>query len=603
MVESDHYPKVTDCNDCPSFHVRIVKTSRKQPQAEKSPESDVKKVRSIKFPTIITTAGYGPGEEEYPDLKHTDIFRTVPMKKSKKLDKLRRPQLTLQQLFQSEDKNVILLGDPGHGKTEEGMLFSIDEVNGSQKRYILSFITGKGGGYTQQQKFNKFSRMLTGGELKYQLYHRDLAEQKPLIRKGDRPYSMLGITPLTYIGTLTHFITHPIGDQQTAKYESDDPEWARTLLKPHFIFIDEVDSFSVSIMGFLIPIIRVFKWFNPFVKVILASATLGNPHEIAKRFFGPEEQYEIVKGTGRRGPLTIRIHYEDKSKEILYQKLQEWNTDMEVEATRYAQVDNYTPKKRFFFFDHKIAHNFLQATKKISQHFGICHGWLNFDEIVQIAKQFRADPMMMGLATTSMLLTSFDTPNINRSLWYGIPQTPRDNVQLLGRINRNPNQQGEIDIILRAFNSYEAQLTQPEKFEEFLKLLSQPPDIPRIQPWFTTETLKLTILWGLLVGMTVGYSDGFSEVLNHIKDDFLHFKDQEFLQQQLQTVCWELGVEGYINYNDDGKLVPTQMTKEWIFERVRIEENPSYNVIVQRGNKKKKLGTIEYQNLIRHCLV
>lgn len=54
--------------------------------------------------------------------------------------------------------------------------------------------------------------MLTGGRLKYQLYHKDLEELKPLIRKGDRQYSMLGITPLTYIGTLTHYITHPIAD-------------------------------------------------------------------------------------------------------------------------------------------------------------------------------------------------------------------------------------------------------------------------------------------------------------------------------------------------------------------------------------------------------
>lgn len=307
MTSREYSNKDVAQRDLPSFHVKIVKTPRTQKPRKETKKSEIEKTPPKKFPTVIKIAGYEPREDEYATEKHTDIFGTIPSRKAKNLDKLRRPQLTLKQLFQSGNKDIIFLGEPGHGKTETVIIFSLDEVFGDKKRYVLSLLTSRGAGYTQQQKFKYFSRMLTGGRFRYQLYHKDLEELKPLIRKGDRPYSMLGITPLTYIGTLTHFITHPIAEQEEARYESVEPEWARALLKPHLIFIDEVDSFSVSMLAFLIPIIRVFKWFNPFVKVILASATLGNPHELAKRFFGPEGNYDILKGTGRRGPLTLRI--------------------------------------------------------------------------------------------------------------------------------------------------------------------------------------------------------------------------------------------------------------------------------------------------------
>ncbi len=589
--------------DSPSFHVKITKTPKKQKSKEKTKQSELKKTLSKNVPITVKLNGYEPGEEEYSTEKHTDIFGTIPSRKVKKLDKLRRPQLTLKQLFQSGNKDIVFLGEPGHGKTEAAILFSQDEVYGDKKRYVLSFLTSRGSGYTQQQKYNKFSRMLTGGSLKYQLYHKDLEEFKPLIRKGDRPCSMLGITPLTYIGTLTHFITHPMVEQEVARYESNDPEWARTLLKTHHILIDEVDSFSVSTLGFLIPIIRVFKWFNPFVKVILASATLGNPHELAKRFFGPEGNYEILKGTGRRGPLTLRIDYEEKPKELLYQKLQERNRKIETELDRHAKVDNYTPTKELVYLNHKISLNFEQAMGRFSQYSDVVHGWMKFDEIVEKIKLFRTDPTMMTLAITSLLQTSFDFPDVSNGLWYGTPRNPRDIIQLLGRFNRNPNQQGEIDIILRVFNMYEAELAQPEKQAEFLRLLTKHPDIPREQPWFTAETLKMSILWGLLVGFTVGFINGFSEVLEYIESDLLPYVDQEFFQEQLKNVCWELWVEGYINYNDDGKLIPTGTTKEWIYDRVSLEDNPEYDIILQRGKQKKRLGSIEYRTLMRHCLV
>lgn len=112
--------------DLPSFHVKIVKTPRKQKIKEKNQKPKVKKAPSKKFPTVIKIAGYEPQEDEYPTAKHTDIFGTIPLRKVKKLDKLRRPQLTLKQLFQSGDKDIIFLGEPGHGKTETVILFSLD---------------------------------------------------------------------------------------------------------------------------------------------------------------------------------------------------------------------------------------------------------------------------------------------------------------------------------------------------------------------------------------------------------------------------------------------------------------------------------------------
>ncbi len=591
-----------DRRDSPRFHVRIDKKPRKKPDKEKSKPSKAEKSPRRDFPITLNLPGYLPHENEYSDFKHTELFGTIPETKVTKLDILRRPQKTLEQLFRFKKKDIVFLGGPGHGKTEEVILYGMDEVYFHKKRYILSFIINRGAGYTQQQKFNEFSRKLTGGKMQYRLYHRDLEPQKALIRKGEHPYAMLGITPLTFIGSLIHFITHPIGEQEVAKYKSHESDWARTLLSPHFIDIDEVDSFSISTLAFLIPVIRVFKWFNPFMQVIIASATLGNPQTIAKHFFGPDGNYKVLKGTGRRGPLTLTLDHEENYKELYNQKLQEQNERIESELEKFARRDNYTPEKEILFLNHKITMNYEQA-RRFSRHYEVAHGWLKFKEIVDTVKRFRTEPEKIVLTITTLLQTSFDFPSVSRGLWWGTPWHPRDLIQLLARFNRNPEQQGHIDIILRASNSYENQKAQPENREEFITLLTQQSDVPKEMPWFTLEMLKFWILWGLLVGFMEGYTGGFSQVLEYIQNDLSQFVDQEFLQQQLQTAYRELWREGFINYNDDGKLIPTSTTKDWIFKHVNVRDNPRYKIILQSGRTRKNLGFIEYYTLLRHCLV
>jgi len=191
LTSREYSDKDVDQRDLPSFHVRIVKTPRTQKPHKTTKQSEIEKTPPKKFPTVIKTAGYEPQEDEYPNAKHTGIFGTIPSRIVKKLDKLRRPQLTLKQLFQSGNKDIIFLGEPGHGKTETVILFSLDEVFGDKKRYVLSLLNSRGAGYTQQQKFNKFSRMLSGGSLHYQLYHKAiLLEAKTTFIKQFHNYPM-----------------------------------------------------------------------------------------------------------------------------------------------------------------------------------------------------------------------------------------------------------------------------------------------------------------------------------------------------------------------------------------------------------------------------
>jgi hypothetical protein len=183
---------------------------------------------------------------------------------------------------------------------------------------------------------------------------------------------------------------------------------------------------------------------------------------------------------------------------------------------------------------------------------------------------------------------------VSRGLLCGIPDHPRDLIQLIARFVRDPTQHGQLDIILRAFNAFESRLANPENREKLIAYLIQQDPIPKEIPWFTWEILQFWTLWGLLCG--------HSDVLRGIRLDLSPYVERPFFLPQLQRASWELWLDGYINYDADGKLIPTTTSKKWIFARVKIEDNPRYKVILVRGENTIDLGNIEYRTLLKHCL-
>ena len=79
---------------------------------------------------------------------------------------------------------------------------------------------------------------------------------------------------------------------QDEHWRNEEFQWARILSSPHLVLIDEVDSFPISMLMLLLPIIRILKWKDPLLKVIISSATYN--HYWEAKFFNKDAIFEVI---------------------------------------------------------------------------------------------------------------------------------------------------------------------------------------------------------------------------------------------------------------------------------------------------------------------
>ena len=579
-------------SDQPELTIDFGPGERKKEPWEESGEFDLESQLLLS----VVLAGREPSIEEFSHLSCRDLIRTLPPIGLKRLPPDFRPQKTLEQLCLSEDKDIIMVCRAGHGKTFEAVFYGLDQVYAADKKDILSFIYSRAVGGTQQQKFTNLSELLAEGSEVCEAYFYGEDWRKQAIREGLRNFSMLLITPQTYAGSYAHFAGeltegHPAAVES---YLSDDAIWLKTLEEPWILLIDEVDSFPTSTLLWLVPLVRILKWRNDFLKVILASATLQNPEEIARRFLGSEGYYNVLHGTGRRGKLDIRVYLETKYEFLLEKKIQEILGHIETELSALEDDASIHPRKVLLFINHKMNINIRRVIRQFSDNFVIVHGDMNYDEIAEEIESFQSDPEKICLVATQLVEAGLDLPDIYWQVCYGLLLQPRQFMQLRDRTNRRPGEFGKMDIILRGTNKEELKYADPDKKEELKVYITQQDPVPLHLPWYTPWSLRFWIAMGVLFR--------FSDVVDRIQTDLNHLKQTPTFQQHLQEAIIDLYTKRVIRLGEDGHIYPTPATKDYITSFLHQNTASIYTIICEEDDREVELGKLHYLTILKHYL-
>lgn len=543
----------------------------------------------------VVLPGREPPPEEYSQLSCSDFIGTIPPIGLRNLPPDFQPQKTLEQLCLIKEKDFVMVCKAGHGKTSDAIFHGLDQVYASDERYILSFTHSRAVGRTQQQKFDDLSGRLVEGSETCEAYFFGEDWRKQAIREGERDFSMLLITPQTYTGSYAYYAGeltegHPAAVES---YVSDEAVWLKTLESPQIILIDEVDSFPTSTLLWLVPLVRILKWRESFTEVILASATLANPDDIALRFLGPEGNYEVLSGTGRRGKLVVSVYLETKREQLLEWKIQEILTHIETELAILDENPKHNPKKVLLFINHKIIINIRTVLKQFSDHFVIVHGDMKYEEIANEIENFRTDPDKICLVATQLVEAGLDLPDIYWQVSYGLLLQPRQFMQLRDRTIRQPGEDGKMDIILRGTNKEEKEYADPDKKEDLKTYVEQQDPVPLRLPWYTPWSLRFWIAMGVLFR--------FPDVVERIQTDLNHFTETPSFQQHLKEAIIDLYVKRVIRLGEDGQLYPTPATKGYITGFLHKNVESIYTII--REEDEKELGKVDYLTILRHYLV
>lgn len=552
------------------------------------------------FITTIFLPARIPDISNFFDLSHTEILGTLPPEELKLFDRLRKPQKTLVYLCRSGGKDIIILTPTGGGKTEDVLLHGLDCVYADDDKYILAFVHSRGLARTHKQKFTRLSKQLTEGLEFYGGYFYGDKKGKSFLREGMKPFSFLNITLLTFVGSLIKNLPIRLTPKGEEWHQGEEPSWARNLLSSKILFLDEIDSYSPSTLLLLIPLVRILKWHDSDLQVIIASATLGNPEEIAPRLLGPENDHQVLKGAGRRGHLTMNVYLETESRKLLNTKLEEAKAFIDQELDNYYRENDYTIQKLLFFLNHKIEIDYRKTTRQLNRNFETAHGSLPTKTIAKRMDAFQNNPEVVGLLTTQLAETGFDPANANRAFSYGIPSQQRRMIQRRSRVGRNPLQDAEFDIILRAYNEFENQLASPDNQEKLIAYLSHEDAVPLSIPWATLFSIKFWITLSLITEI--------EDVIPRIKEELLiqgNDTVKRLLARYLNQALYDMWFDGALKYYEENQPVPTLFTKKWFFTRLYNPLIKSMFAIKCRESNgiEETLGNIPYLTILRHFLI
>lgn len=500
------------------------------------------------------------------------------------------------QLCQTEEgEDVILICKCGHGKTTIVSMYFLDRTYANCDIDVLSLVPYRAVGKTQLEKFMGFSEMLVEEESKCEGYFWGNNLKKQDIRESEEDISMLVTTFLTYLGSLTRYFPEHYVIDGKKKFKSYDLQWAYRLTYPSYLFIEEIDSFSADYLSLLIPVVRTLKWKNPELQLILSSGTLGNYEDIAKAFFGNNNPYKLITGSGRRGELHINVYYETKRQEALEEALLLIMEHIDNELRQLQQNPNYKPKKVILFLNNKLEIELRNIRKVLSDHFLSVHGNMFFERITKNIDEFQTDPYKICLIATQIIQSGVDLPDVKWAVFYGILENPQQYQQIRERINRNPNHIGRLDIILRDYYDFERELSDPKKEDELKAFVLQEDPIPLCLPWYTPLSLRLWIVFATLLRVT--------DILWRIEKDLSHLSDSFEFQRHLREAFHDLLAKNVIRINSEGQFKITPQTKKWIFGLVKKDEQRSYSIICKEKGESELVGKIDYLTLLRHHLV
>ena len=515
--------------------------------------------------------GQEPEPEEYASESNSDLVDEYSSNISEAFPPNQRPLKELEVLCRSPKRYFVLTGGTGRGKTMAVLLFIINFLS-KYGGHAISFVHSRVLGKVQKDKFDHLIGALGEEFSRCLLYYKRNDEKNMGIRKSKSSQTLFVTTPFMYAGSLAHYsllldpnkIDSLEGFKDSEGWEglfsSSDYRWAKTLMTPSIVFIDEIDSYPPSTLLCLASIVRLLLKRNPDTYVILSSGTLGNPDWLAQLFFGPTKEYVTVPGTGRHGSTSISVYYEEKPMELLQKAIQGLKNQITKEIVNIHPntiPSNYTPDKDLFFINDKFEIAIRENIGDFDQYFTTLHGDMNPDLLIEKIREFESRITKFSLVTTDIAQSGLDPSNVNWMLWYGSPESNRVFLQRYGRVARNPTHQGHIDIILRASVPYERWLADPANRSKLQEYIVQQAPPPCQVPLYTPRMLQYTIILGLIFGEW--------DIVEFLRD-WTGNRDDEAFQKDLQLAYQVLLAANAITLGEGDKIRPTKNTRDWLFD-------------------------------------
>lgn len=249
--------------------------------------------------------------------------------------------------------------------------------------------------------------------------------------------------------------------------------------------------------------------------------------------------------------------------------------------------------KLLFLINNKTDIDIREIIGEFDEYFVTIHGDMHPDIIAEKLKEFRSEPLKMCLVATDIVQASLDLPDLNWIIMYGLPDSERVYLQRRGRCTRNPDHFGNIDIILRATNPDEKELSLPVNRDKLKKYILREDPPPVITPLYTPKTLQYAIALGAIFGVW-----NIIEILQDFVSDEYPYYHQDLIQAYLTLLGSH--VVGLAPFNE---IRPTCTTKEWLFDFNKNFDVELYKVILRKPSGEEiNLGRISYVRLLRHGL-
>lgn len=515
--------------------------------------------------------GQEPESEEYATESNSVLVDEYSSTISEAFPPNQRPLKELEVLCRSPERYFVLTGGTGRGKTMAVLLFIINFLS-KYGGHAISFVHSRVLGKVQKDKFDQLVGALGEEFSRCLLYYKRNDGKNRGIRKSESSQTLFVTTPFMYAGSLAHYslLLDPdkidslegFKDSEGWKglFSSNDYRWVKTLMTPLIVFIDEIDSYPASTLLCLASIVRLLLKHNPDTYVILSSGTLGNPDWLAQLFFGPTKKYVTVPGTGRHGPTSISVYYEEKPMELLQKAIQGLKRQITEEFVNIPPntiPSNYASEKDLFYINDKFEIAVRENIGDFDQFFTTLHGDMNPDLLIEKIREFESRITKFSLVTTDIAQSGLDPSNVNWMLWYGSPESDRVFLQRYGRVARNPEHQGHIDIILRASVPHERWLADPANRTQLKEYITQQIPPPCQIPLYTQRTLQYTIILGLIFGEW--------DIMGFLRD-WTGNRDDKVFQKDLQLAYQVLLASNAITLGEGGKIRPTKKTRDWLFD-------------------------------------
>lgn len=317
-----------------------------------------------------------------------------------------------------DGKNVLLIAPTGTGKTEAVLLPIFSELYGNHEKtkkgiQVIYITPLKALNRDMLKRLTYWSEKLG---IKVEVRHGD-TETKTRRKQARQPPQILVTTPETLQAVLP-------GSQ-----------FRKHLANIRYVIVDEVHELAESKRGVQLTIAleRLEEVTQHEFQRIGLSATVGNPEEVAKFFFGTKRAGSVIQTV-----LSKNYEYRIESPtptEADYEALGKLETSPEAVARirRLTELIDSHNSTLVFVNSRTLAemlgHKFSLLNR---QDIAVHHGSLSKEERVSIEDQFKAG-LLKAIICTSTLELGIDIGNVDLVIQYKSPRQVNSFIQRVGR--------------------------------------------------------------------------------------------------------------------------------------------------------------------------